>query len=80
VARQLGDAEIKGECALVLSCPVSRGGTAPDLDLKGALLAVWRESGLSGRRLADRVAETLQLPRRRVYQAYLALKEEGGIG
>ena len=39
-----------------------------------------REQGLSGRRLTEAVAAALKLPRRRVYQAYLALKEQGRVG
>ena len=71
------DAEIKGECALVLSRP--RAEAAPEVDLEGALLRTAREGGLTGRRLADQVAAALKLPRRRVYQAYLAMKEQGRL-
>jgi 16S rRNA (cytidine1402-2'-O)-methyltransferase len=78
VAAQLQEAEIKGECALVLSCPTSEA--APAVDLEGSLLQAAREQGLSGRRLTEAVAAALQVPRRRVYQAYLALKEQGLIG
>ena len=78
VAAQLRDAEIKGECALVLSCPAA--AAAPEVDLEGSLLQMAREQGLSGRRLTEAVAAALGLPRRRVYQAYLALKELGRIG
>ncbi len=78
VAAQLRDAEIKGECALVLSCPTA--AAAPEVDLEGSLLQAAREQGLSGRRLTEAVAAALGLPRRRVYQAYLALKEQGRIG
>ena len=78
VAAQLRDAEIKGECALVLSCPAAEA--APEVDLEGSLLQAAREQGLSGRRLTEAVAAALGLPRRRVYQAYLALKEQGRIG
>ena len=78
VAAQLRDAEIKGECALVLSCPTAEA--APEVDLEGSLLQAAREQGLSGRRLTEAVAAALSLPRRRVYQAYLALKEQGRIG
>jgi 16S rRNA (cytidine1402-2'-O)-methyltransferase len=78
VAAQLQDTEIKGECALVLSCP---GAPAvPEVDLEGSLLQAARGQGLRGRRLTEAVAAKLQLPRRRVYQAYLALKEQGRIG
>ncbi|MFH1596951.1 MAG: 16S rRNA (cytidine(1402)-2'-O)-methyltransferase [Pseudomonadota bacterium] len=75
VAAQLQGADIKGECALVLSRPQAEA--APAADLEGALLKAAQESGLTGRRLADKVAADLQLPRRRVYQAYLALKKQG---
>jgi 16S rRNA (cytidine1402-2'-O)-methyltransferase len=77
VAGQLRGMEIKGECALVLSRP--RVEAAPEVDLEGALLTTFQASGLTGRRLADQVAAGLKLPRRRVYQAYLALKEQGRI-
>ena len=77
VAAQLRDAEIKGECALVLSCPTAEA--APEVDLEGSLLQAAREQGLSGRRLTEAVAAALGLPRRRVYQAYLALKEQGRL-
>ena len=77
VAAKLRDLEIKGECALVLSCPAAEA--APAVDLEGSLLAAAREQGLSGRRLTEAVAAALNLPRRRVYQAYLALKEQGRL-
>ncbi len=77
VAAQLRDAEIKGECALVLSCPAAEA--APEVDLEGSLLQAAREQGLSGRRLTEAVAAALNFPRRQVYQAYLALKEQGRI-
>lgn len=76
-ARLAAAGEIKGECALVLSCP--QGELAPVVDLNGNLLAAASQSGLSGRRLADKVASQLNLPRRQVYQAYLALKEQGRL-
>jgi len=72
------DTEIKGECALVLSCPTAEA--APEVDVEGSLLQAAREQGLSGRRLTEAVAAALKLPRRRIYQAYLALKEQGRIG
>ena len=78
VAAQLQGAEIKGECALVLSCPTAEA--APEVDLEGSLLQAAREQGLSGRRLTEAVAAALKLPRRQVYQTYLALKEQGRIG
>ncbi len=77
VAAQIKDAEIKGECAIVLSCPAAEA--APEVDVEGSLLQAAREQGLSGRRLSEAVAAALQLPRRRVYQAYLALKEQGRL-
>ncbi len=76
-ARLAAAGEIKGECALVLSCPL--GEAAPEVDLPGCLLAAALQSGLGGRRLADKVAAEINLPRRRVYQAYLALKEQGRL-
>ncbi len=77
VAAELKDIEIKGECALVLSCPTAEA--APEVDVEGSLLQAAREQGLSGRRLSEAVAAALHLPRRRVYQAYLALKEQGRL-
>jgi len=77
VAAQLQDAEIKGECALVLSCPTAEA--VVEVDVEGSLLRAAREQGLSGRRLTEAVAAALKLPRRRVYQAYLALKEQGRL-
>ena len=78
IAAALHHAEIKGECALVLSCPTA-AAPVPAADLEGLLVAAARESGLKGRRLADRVAGDLKMPRRRVYQAYLALKAQGRV-
>ncbi len=77
VAAQLKDAEIKGECALVLSCPTAEA--AVEVDVEGSLLQAARDQGLSGRRLTEAVAAALKLPRRRIYQAYLALKEQGRL-
>jgi 16S rRNA (cytidine1402-2'-O)-methyltransferase len=78
VAAQVAAAgEIKGECTIVLSCP--QRALIPEVSaaaLGDALLKAARASGLSGRRLTDRVAGELKVPRRRVYQAYLALKEQ----
>ena len=78
IAAQLQAREIKGECALVLSCPTAEA-EAPALDLDAYLLETAHKQGLTGRRLADRVAEDLKVPRRRAYQAYLALKEQGRV-
>lgn len=77
VAAQLQEVDIKGECALVLSCPTTQA--APEVDVEGSLMLMAREEGLSGRRLTEAVAAELKLPRRRVYQAYLALKEQGKL-
>lgn len=77
VAAALRGLEIKGECALVLSCPTA--AAAPEVDVESSLLKVAQEQGLSGRRLSEAVAAALNLPRRRVYQAYLALKEQGRL-
>jgi 16S rRNA (cytidine1402-2'-O)-methyltransferase len=74
VAARLAGVEIKGECTLVLSRP--QRARAGEVALADYLLQAARESGLSGRRLTDWVAAALKLPRRRVYQAYLALKEQ----
>ena len=78
IARELQDIEVRGECALVLSCPAA-AAVVPPADLEGCLLKTAEESGLRGRRLADRVAGDLKLPRRQVYQTYLALKEQGRV-
>jgi len=77
VAARLADSEVKGECTLVLSCPQEESG--PEVALPDYLLKAARESGLTGRRLTDWVAAELKLPRRRVYQAYLALKEQNRL-
>jgi len=77
VAANLAGREIKGECVLVLSCPA--GEPAPEVDLTGYLLQRARESGLQGRKLTDLVAGELKMPRRPVYQAYLALRAQGRI-
>lgn len=77
VATRLAATEFKGECTLVLSCPPAESG--PEVALPEYLLKAARESGLTGRRLTDWVAEELKLPRRRVYQAYLALKGQNRL-
>jgi len=74
VAARLTDREIKGECTLVLSCPEQPH--EEEVDLAGRLLQTAEETELSGRRLTDFLAAELNLPRRRVYQTYLALKAE----
>jgi 16S rRNA (cytidine1402-2'-O)-methyltransferase len=74
VAAQLTGREIKGECTLVLSFPEKPREV--EVDLAGRLLAAARETNLTGRRLAERVAAEIKLPRRQVYQAYLELKAE----
>ncbi len=78
IARKLKDVELKGECALVLSCPTHEVAT-PAANLDEYLLETARELRLTGRRLADRVAADLKIPRRRAYQAYLALKNQGRL-
>jgi 16S rRNA (cytidine1402-2'-O)-methyltransferase len=78
IAAKLQAMEIKGECALVLSCPTSEVA-ASEMDLDEQLLKIAQKQGLTGRRLADHVAEALKIPRRRAYQAYLALKEQGRV-
>jgi 16S rRNA (cytidine1402-2'-O)-methyltransferase len=77
VAARLAGVEIKGECTLVLSRPEAK--RAGEVALADYLLQAARESGLAGRRLTDWVAAQLKLPRRRVYQAYLALKEQNRL-
>jgi 16S rRNA (cytidine1402-2'-O)-methyltransferase len=77
VAAQLAGREIKGECTLVLSCP--EGEPAREVDLSGRLIARAEATGLQGRQLTDLVAGELKIPRRPVYQAYLALKAQGRI-
>jgi 16S rRNA (cytidine1402-2'-O)-methyltransferase len=78
IAAKLQAMEIKGECALVLSCPTAEA-VAPAMDLDAYLLETAQKQGLTGRRLADQVAEALKIPRRRAYQAYLALKEQDKV-
>jgi 16S rRNA (cytidine1402-2'-O)-methyltransferase len=78
IAAKLQDVDIKGECALVLSCPAAGAG-APAADVDAYLLETARKLGLTGRRLADQVAEALKIPRRQAYQAYLALKQQGRV-
>ncbi|RJR41568.1 MAG: 16S rRNA (cytidine(1402)-2'-O)-methyltransferase [Deltaproteobacteria bacterium] len=77
VAARLAGLEIKGECTLVLSCP--EGGPAREVDLTGQLIARAQASGLQGRQLTDLVAGELKMPRRLVYQAFLALKAQGRL-
>ncbi len=74
VAAQVADQEIKGECTLVLSCPQKPQET--EVDLAEQLLETASETGLSGRSLTDQVSRELNISRRRVYQAYLALKDQ----
>jgi 16S rRNA (cytidine1402-2'-O)-methyltransferase len=77
VAARLAGQEIKGECTLVLSCPEEPRETK--VDLAGRLLKAAAETHLTGRRLAELVAAEANLPRRQVYQAYLALKAENRL-
>jgi 16S rRNA (cytidine1402-2'-O)-methyltransferase len=77
VAARLAGVEVKGECAVVLSGPESEAPPVAEVD--GYLVRAAKLSGLKGRRLADKVAQELNLPRRQVYQAYLALKEQGQL-
>jgi 16S rRNA (cytidine1402-2'-O)-methyltransferase len=77
IAGQLAGREIKGECALVLSCP--EGEQAQEIDLDDYLIKTARTSRLQGRQLADWVAGELKMSRRRVYQAYLALKAQDRV-
>jgi len=72
VAAEVAEKDIKGECTLVLSCPAAH--PPMEVDLPALVLATARETGLTGRRLTEQVATALNLPRRRVYQAYLDLK------
>ncbi len=74
VAARVAEREIKGECALVLSCPEPLGEV--EVDVAARLLQTAAESGLTGRRLTVAVAAELNLPRRRVYQTYLELKNQ----
>jgi 16S rRNA (cytidine1402-2'-O)-methyltransferase len=74
VAARVAEREIKGECALVLSCP-ERPGEA-EVDVAARLLETAQSTDLSGRRLTEAVAAELNLPRRQVYQAYLELKNQ----
>jgi 16S rRNA (cytidine1402-2'-O)-methyltransferase len=72
VAGQVADRKIKGECTLVLSCPVK--SPEAEVDLAERLLKAAEKTDLSGRRLTDLVAEELNISRRQVYQTYLELK------
>ncbi|MGQ9687526.1 MAG: 16S rRNA (cytidine(1402)-2'-O)-methyltransferase [Desulfobaccales bacterium] len=74
VAARLADREVKGECTVVLSGP--QQPPKADLDVAARLLAAARATDLRGRRLAEAVAQELNLPRRQVYQAYLELKNQ----
>lgn len=74
VAARVAEREIKGECALVLSCPERPGEV--EADVAASLLQTAAATGLFGRRLTDEVAARLNLPRRRVYQTYLELKNQ----
>jgi 16S rRNA (cytidine1402-2'-O)-methyltransferase len=74
IAARVAEREIKGECALVLSCPERPGEV--EVDVAASLLQTAAATGLSGRRLTDEVAARLNLPRRRVYQTYLELKNQ----
>ncbi len=47
IARKLQDTEIRGECALVLSCPAA-AAMVPPADIEACLLAAARECGLQG--------------------------------
>jgi 16S rRNA (cytidine1402-2'-O)-methyltransferase len=77
VADRLAEVEFRGECTLVLSCPKLQPTT--DAALPDYLLQAAQETHLRGRRLAEVVAAELGVPRRRVYQAYLALKEQNRL-
>jgi 16S rRNA C1402 (ribose-2'-O) methylase RsmI len=68
----VADRKIKGECTLVLSCPVK--SLEAEVDLAERLLKAAEKTDLSGRRLTDLVAEELNISRRQVYQTYLELK------
>jgi 16S rRNA (cytidine1402-2'-O)-methyltransferase len=72
VAEQLSGQEIKGECTLVLSLPEEKARI--EVDVAKELLAAAQKTQLAGRRLTETVAQALNLPRRQVYQTYLALK------
>ena len=79
IAGQLQERELKGECALVLSRPAAEAVAGAAADVDEVLLETARARDLRGRRLADQVAAELNIPRRRVYQAYLALKAAGRV-
>ncbi len=77
VAAALAGRDLKGECTVVLSRPARQTPVAPDLS--AALLQTAAATQLSGRRLAEKVAADLNLPRRLVYQAYLDLKSQSRL-
>jgi len=79
VAAALQGKEIKGECTLVLSRPEAAPEKEAEAEVAKALKQAAVATGLSGRRLAEKVAADLRLPRRRVYQAYLELKARGQV-
>ncbi len=74
VAARVAEREIKGECALVLSCPEKFHEA--EVDVAARLLETAAATGATGRRLTEAVAAELNLPRRRVYQTYLELKNQ----
>lgn len=77
VLAEIAEQEIKGECTLVLSRPAA---ATPEVEnLAEYLRSLAQETGDTGRTLAARVAAELGLPRRRVYQTYLALKAQGRL-
>ncbi len=76
VASTISHLELKGECTVVLSRPAPEPQAPPEVET--ALLQA-AATGLSGRRLAERVAADLNLPRRLVYQTYLDLKSQNRL-
>jgi len=77
VAAQLAGKEVKGECTLVLSRPLSPA--SPAVDVKAYLLEAAKTTSKTGRALALEAAAVLGVPRREAYQAYLALRAAGQL-
>lgn len=74
LAAALAEAEIQGECTLVLSQPETLEEAAPDI--RSFLLKAARR-GKSGRVLAQEAAQALGVSRRQAYQTVLELKAAG---
>lgn len=72
LARQLGETPPKGECVLLLAGTVEADAEADDID--AALVHAMER--LSMKDAVKEVAQSLNLPRKQVYQIALSLKEK----